>query len=77
MFRSYPVEPSLIPIERPRCRRCRARMTLARIEPGPASSILRTFECPKCERVQKMLAEEPTKSHIAGWLNSSGLRPPD
>jgi len=52
-------------------------MTLARIEPGPASSVLRTFECPNCERVQKMLAEEPTKSHIAGWLNSSGLRPPD
>ena len=74
MFRSYPVESSLIPIERPRCRGCRARMTLARVEPGPASSVLRTFECPKCERVQKMLAEE---SHIAGWLNSSGLRPPD
>ena len=74
MFRSYPVEPSLIPIERPRCRRCRARMTLARIEPGPASSVLRTFECPKCERV--LLAEEdPITSHVA-WLNSSELRPP-
>jgi hypothetical protein len=77
VFRSYPVEPSLIPIERPRCRNCRARMTLARIELGPASSVLRTFECPKCERIQKVLAEEPTKSRIAGWLNSSGLRPPE
>jgi hypothetical protein len=75
VFRSYPVEPSLIPIELPRCRRCRARMTLACIEPGPASSVLRTFECRKCERV--LLAEDdPIRSHMA-WLNSSELRPPD
>jgi hypothetical protein len=73
---SHPVEPSLIPIEGPRCRRCQARMTLARVEPGPAGSVLRTFGCPKCERVQKVLAEEPIKSHMANWLNS-GLRPPE
>jgi hypothetical protein len=74
VFRPYPVEPSLIPIERPRCRRCRVRMTLARIEPRPASSVLRTFECPQCERV--LPAEhDPIRSHVA-WLNSSELRPP-
>jgi hypothetical protein len=73
MFRSYPVEPSLIPIERPRCRRCRARMTLARIEPGPASSVLRTFECPRCARVP-LAEDDPIRSHMA-WLNSE-LRPP-
>jgi hypothetical protein len=50
-------------------------MTLARIEPGPASSVLRTFECPTCERV--LLAEDdPIRSHVA-WLNSSELRPPE
>jgi hypothetical protein len=70
-----PVEPSLIPIERPRCRRCQALMILVRIEPGPAGSVLRTFECPTCERV--LLAEDdPIRSHMA-WLNSSELRPPE
>ena len=69
-----PVEPSLIPTERPRGRRCRARMMLARIDRGPAGIVLRTFECPKCERV--LLAEyDPIRSHVA-WLNSSELRPP-
>jgi hypothetical protein len=50
-------------------------MTLARFEPGPASSVLRTFEGPTCERV--LLAEDdPIRSHVA-WLNSSELRPPE
>jgi hypothetical protein len=50
-------------------------MVLARIEPGPAGSVLRTFECPKCERV--LLAEDdPIRSHMS-WLNSSELRPPE
>ena len=75
MFGRYPVEPSLIPIQGPRCRRCQARMMLARIELGPAGSVLRAFECPKCERVQRVLAEDPIRSHIA-WLNGE-LRPPN
>jgi hypothetical protein len=69
------VERSLIPVERPLCRWCQARMILARIEPGPTGTVLRTFECPKCERV--LLAEDdPIRSHMA-WLNSGELRPPD
>jgi hypothetical protein len=48
-------------------------MALARIEPGPAGSVLQTFECPTCERV--VLSDDPIRSHIA-WLNSSELRPP-
>jgi hypothetical protein len=51
-------EPSLLPTERPRCPKCQGRMMLARIEPGPAHSDLRTFECPKCEHVEKSLVEE-------------------
>jgi hypothetical protein len=50
-------------------------MMPARIEPSSAGSILRVFECPKCERVQRVLAEDPIRSHIA-WLNSE-LKPPD
>src|SRR5258707_15726225 len=54
----YPADPSLIPIERPRCPKCQAPMMLARIEHGPAVSDLLTFECPKCEHVQKVLTED-------------------
>jgi hypothetical protein len=68
-------EPSLLPIERPRCPKCQGRMMLARIEPGPAHSDLRTFECPKCEHVQKMLVEDPMKSANAGWINGDLIAP--
>jgi ribosomal protein S27AE len=71
----YHTDPSLLPIDRPRCPKCQGRMMLARIEPGPAHSDLRTFECPKCEHVQRMLVEDPMKSVKAGWQNS-GLTPP-
>jgi hypothetical protein len=39
---------------------------LARIEHGPAVSDLLTFECPKCEHVQKVLTED--QSNRKGWL---------
>ncbi len=66
--------PSLLPIERPRCPECRDRMMLARIEPGPAHSDLRIFECPKCEHVQRMVVQDPMKS-ASGWQHS-GLNSP-
>jgi hypothetical protein len=69
-------EPSLLPIERPRCPKCQSgRMMLARITPGPGGSDLRTFECPKCEYVHKVVVEDPLKSAGTGWTNS-GLNPP-
>jgi hypothetical protein len=54
---AYSADPSLIPIERPRCPKCQGRMMLARIEPGPAHSDLRTFECPKCQHIHKVLGD--------------------
>jgi hypothetical protein len=63
-------DPSLIPIERPRCPKCQGRMMLARIEPGPNGSDLRTFECSKCEHVHKVLAEDPMKSATVQWHHS-------
>jgi len=66
-------EPSLPPIERPRCPKCQGHMKLARIEFGPAHSDLRTFECPRCNHVHKMLVGDPMKS--AGWQHS-GLKAP-
>jgi hypothetical protein len=51
-------------------------MLLAWVEPGPAHSDLRTFECPKCAHVQRVLVEDdPMKSAKAGW-QYSGLYPP-
>jgi transposase-like protein len=55
-------EPSLIPIVRPRCPTCQARMMLTRIEPGCNGPDLRTFECSNCEHVYNVLAEELMKS---------------
>jgi hypothetical protein len=51
-------------------------MMLARIEPGPGHSDLRTFECPKCEHVEKKLVEDPMNSAKPGWQNSE-LKPPE
>lgn len=67
-------EPSLLPIERPRCPKCQARMMLARIEPGPANSDLRTFECPKCVHVIKTVVEDPLNN--TRWL-AGELQPPE
>jgi hypothetical protein len=71
----YRSEPSLLPIERPRCPKCQGRMMLARIEHGPNHSDLRTFECPKCEHVHKVLVEDPLKSANSGWM-AGGLKAP-
>lgn len=69
-------EPSLLPIERPRCPKCQAgRMMLGRIEPAPAGADLRTFECPKCEYVHKVLVDDPFQSAKTRWTNSD-LNPP-
>jgi hypothetical protein len=68
--------PSLLTTERPRCLKCTGRMMLARIERGPNYSDLRTFECPKCEHVKKVIVEDPMKSVRTRWQDS-GLRPPE
>ena len=70
-------EPSLLPIERPRCPKCQARMMLARISPGPAGYDSRTFECAKCDHVLTVkVAPDPMKSDKAGWI-AGELKPPE
>ena len=70
-------DPSLIPIERPRCPQCQGRTMLALIEAGPGHSDLRTFECPKCDHTFRVVVEDPMKSDkAAGWQNSE-LKPPE
>jgi hypothetical protein len=67
MPEAYRAEPSLLAIERPCCPKCQGRMMLARIEPGPNNSDLRTFECPTCERVQRVLVEDSMSAGKPGW----------
>ncbi|HKS18024.1 MAG TPA: response regulator [Bradyrhizobium sp.] len=72
-----PAPPPLSPIERPRCPKCQSRTMLARISPGSTGLEIRTFECPKCERVLTMtVATDPMKSEASGWL-ASELKPPE
>lgn len=44
--------PLTIPIERPPCFKCGAKMMLRRLEREGADRERRTFECPKCEHSQ-------------------------
>jgi hypothetical protein len=61
----------LLAIHRLRCPRCQARMTLARISPGPSGFELRTFDCSTCDHVEKVaIASDPAKSGDVGWLVS-------
>jgi hypothetical protein len=69
-------EPSLIPIERPRCPRCQSRMRFDSITPGPPGYDCRSFECAKCDHVEtRMICSDPMKAGSAGWTNGD-LNPP-
>jgi hypothetical protein len=72
----YPAVIPLLAIQRLRCPKCQMRMTLARISPGPTGFELRTFECSRCNHVEKIaIASDPMKSGDVGWLVSE-LQPP-
>jgi|HubBroStandDraft_4_1064222.scaffolds.fasta_scaffold1204508_1 hypothetical protein len=64
-------------ILRARCRNCQSEMALSRVLPRRATLDLRTFECGKCGRVEKVIADiDPMKSNAVGWLLGE-LRPPN
>jgi hypothetical protein len=63
-------QPSLTPIERPRCSRCQTRMMLERVSPGPVGFEHRVFECPKCDHVDtRVIASDPFSAEAQGWLS--------
>jgi hypothetical protein len=62
-------DPSPLPIERPCCPKCHARMTLARIGSGPNGSDVWIFQGSKREQVHKILAEDLIESTKAQWHN--------
>jgi len=43
--------------ERPECPECAALMYLTTIEPERPGFDLRTFECPRCQHVESVVAE--------------------
>jgi len=59
-----------IPIESDPCPKCHGPMMLARVAPGRLNFDLRTFECVKCDHVERVLvATDPIRSPDAlGWL---------
>jgi hypothetical protein len=72
----YPAAIPLLAIQQLRCPKCRTRMKLARISPGPTGFELRTFDCSKCDHVEQIaIASDPMKSGDVGWLVGE-LRPP-
>jgi hypothetical protein len=72
----YPAVIPLLAIQRLRCPKCQTRMMLARISPGPAGFELRTFDCAKCNRVERIvIASDPMKSGGVGWFVGE-LQPP-
>lgn len=51
-------------------------MSLSRIMPARADFDLRTFECPKCNHVEKAVATtDPINSYTPGWFLGE-LKPP-
>jgi hypothetical protein len=72
----YPAVIPLLAIQRLRCAKCQARMMLAGISPGPTGFELCTFDCSRCDNVEKIaIASDPAKSGDVGWLVSE-LQPP-
>ncbi len=72
----YPAAIPVLAIQRIRCPKCKTRMRLARISPGPTGFELRTFDCSKCDHVEKVvIALDPMKSGDVGWLVGE-LQPP-
>jgi DNA-directed RNA polymerase subunit RPC12/RpoP len=60
--------PSLMPIERPLCARCRTRMKLAHVAPAPRHQEKRLFECPHCNFMYTVTAPDPIKSPASGLV---------
>jgi tRNA(Ile2) C34 agmatinyltransferase TiaS len=70
-------DPVLLPVQRPRCPRCQARMSTIDLSPGPEGFEHRTVECSKCGYSEETVAAcDPLRSNAVGWL-ASELKPPN
>jgi hypothetical protein len=69
-------DPELLPIHRPRCPDCRARMITTAVSAGPEGFERRTFECAKCRHHEvRVLVSDPLRSGAVGWTRGE-LQPP-
>jgi hypothetical protein len=68
--------PELLPIHRPRCPDCQARMITFAITEGPEGFEQRTFECARCGHTEtRTLASDPFNSEAVGWIKGELRRP--
>jgi len=66
---NYTATIPLIAIESDVCPKCQGPMMLSRIMPGRLNFDSRTFECVKCNHVEKVLvATDPMHSDVLGWF---------
>jgi len=64
MPRTNKPDPELLPIHRPRCPDCQARMLTAAVLPGPEGFEHRIFECARCAHSEtRMVARDPLDSN--------------
>ena len=70
-------DPELLPIKRPLCPRCQARMLTVDVSPGPEGFEHRTFECAKCGYGEESVTVcDPLRSNAVGWTEGE-LKPPN
>jgi hypothetical protein len=69
-------DPELLPIQRPRCPTCQARMLALGVEDAPDGFESRIFRCGRCHRTEtRLLAADPMKTGAVGWLSGELGRP--
>jgi hypothetical protein len=65
----YPAAIPLLAIQDLHCPKCRTRMTLWHMRPGPSGFELRTFDCSKCDHVEQIaIASDDSHAIRCGWL---------